>query len=493
MPADFQPADDDGKRRRSALSPRRVLGAVAVIAFMTLAGLVLPRWIGARLASQPPSVIFILVDTLRADFLGAYGFAGPVSPNLDAFAGESVLFERAFAQAPWTKPSIASLFTSLQPDTHKVLSHGGKYGAGEDGGGTEALPAAAATLAESFQAAGYATAAYVANPWMLREHGFAQGFDVYDQRQGRLPPNADALLRPARRWLAGRKPEQPYFLYLHFMDVHGPYLAPEEDYAAVRDSAGLGPSRELSDAELSRLRPYLRRAPWVQGDEVRDLRTWRGRYAAGVHALDRQLGPFLDELARSGALENTIVVVTADHGEELADNGGWDHGFSLYEHQIRVPLLIRLPGREGGGRRVQEIASLIDLMPTLLARGGVAAPATVQGHDLSPLLDAGAAEAVTDASFASGVKWNPEMRSLRAPDWKLIRDARLGTAQLFDLQKDPHEQSDLAPARPGELERLEAQLAEHQSTLAALPSLAAEQAEVSDEMKKRLEALGYAD
>ena len=138
------------------------------------------------------------------------------------------------------------------------------------------------------------------------------------------------------------------------------------------------------------------------------------------------------------------------------------------------------------------MVSLIDVMPTLLAQGGIAPPAAAQGHDLSPLLCGEAAHAGPDVSFASGVKWNPELHSLRAPDRKLIRDGRTGPSWLFDLTKDPGEQHDLSRARPQELESLGDTLTAHQDALAALPALAPAQGAVSDEMKKRLEALGYA-
>lgn len=489
MPPALQPRDT----ARPSIVRRGTSLAVAIVAFMVLAGYVLPRWLGSFLTPRQPSVIFVLVDTLRADYLGAYGFDGPVSPNLDRLAGESVLFEHAFAQAPWTKPSIASLFTSLAPETHRVLTHDGKFGAttGDDGS-TGALPAEATTLAESFAAAGYATAAFVANPWMLREHGFAQGFDVWDQgRAMGLPRRATGLLAAARRWLNTRDRDKPFFLYLHLMDVHGPYDASDEDWLAVRDSPGLGPDRVLTAEEQAQLRPYLLRAPWARQEGADRLRTWRGRYAAGVHAVDRHLGRFLDGLEGSGVLDDTIVVVTADHGEELADNGGWDHGHRLYDHQLRVPLLIRLPGGAGGGHRVQEIVSLIDLMPTLLAQGRIAPPMGLQGRDLSRLLD-GAGAGAGGASFAGGVKWNPELRSLRAPDWKLIADGASGAAQLFDMARDPREQHDVAAQAVAERDRLQAELDAHVRNLASRPALATESGAVSDEMKKRLEALGYA-
>ncbi len=488
MPSSSQPQTGNHPSTRRRGTPL----ALAIVAFMAFGGWFMPRFLGSLLAPPRPSVIFILVDTLRADFLGAYGFDGPVSPNLDRLAGESVLFERAFSQAPWTKPSIASLFTSMAPETHGVLTHDGKFGGGADENATGALSQEATTLAEGFSAAGYSTAAFVANPWMLREHGFAQGFDVWDQRQGiGRPVRASVLLGAARKWLDARDREKPYFLYVHLMDVHGPYIAPEADYAAVRDSAGLGPDRVLTADEQVQIRPYLRRAPWVQQEGADRLRTWRGRYAAGVHAVDRQLGRFLDQLAKDGGLDDTIVVLTADHGEELADHGGWDHGHRLYDHQIRVPLIIRQPGGAGGGRRVQEVVSLIDLMPTLLLRARISPPAAAQGRNLASLLD-GDDGGATGTSFAGGVKWNPELRSLRAPDWKLIADGTSGSAQLFDLAQDPHEQHDLAATRPSERDALAGRLDAHLRDLAGRPKPSPASGAVSDEMKQRLEALGYA-
>jgi arylsulfatase A-like enzyme len=477
-----------GPRRRARL----VLAVVGVVVVVAIA---LSRRADVDAAPEkkvPPSVVVILVDTLRADFLGTYGFDGPVSPAIDRFASESVQFEHAFAQAPWTKPSIASLFTSLAPETHRVLSHDGKYGDAEHAS-TEVLPEDASTLAESLQNAGYATAAFVANPWLLREHGFAQGFDLFDQRKGSpLPPRASMMLDAARQWIGARPKDRPFFAYVHLMDVHGPYDAPDADYDAVRESPGLGPSRALDDATLAQLRPYLRRARWVNATSARDLREWRARYAAGVHALDRQLGAFLAALAKSGVLDRTLVVITADHGEELADNGGWDHGFRLYEHQLHVPLLMRLPGGARGGSRVQEIVSLIDVMPSVLGQAAIAPPATAQGRDLSPLLAGADGGAGKGESFAGGVKWSPEMHSLRAPGWKLIEDGGANAVEIFDLTADPTEQKNVAPARPEEQARLSGELAAHRRELAAKPSLTPEKAAVSDEMKKRLEALGYA-
>ncbi len=494
-PSDSTVPPEDARAAR-AHRLRRILVGFAVAA--GLSALVvfaahLRQRARAPLAEGPkerPSIIFVLVDTLRPDYLGAYGFAGDVSPGLDAFAREAVLFERAFAQAPWTKPSIASLFTSLHPETHRVLTHRGRYG---DAAGvaptTDALADEATTLAESLHAAGYATAAFVANPWLLAEHGFGQGFEVY-RGPDAMPIPAHRLLRLAREWLATRDAKHPFFLYLHFMDVHGPYRAPKADYEAVRQSPTLGPSRPMSEAERARLRTYLLRAPWAQSDQAVDVREWRARYAAGVRVLDRQLGRFLEELEKSGALDRSIVVVTSDHGEELADRGGWDHGHGLDDHQLHVPLLVRLPGGALGGRRVSDVVSLVDVMPTLLAWAGVPVPASAQGRDLTPVMRGDATE--ERPTFAGGVKWNPELRSVRTAEWKLIEDGRSGTARLFDLARDPEERTDVAATRPDVATELASKLAEHRRKLAAAPSLAPAKVEVSGDMQKRLEALGYA-
>ncbi|HEY8516331.1 MAG TPA: sulfatase [Candidatus Binatia bacterium] len=469
------------------LGVARLVVAVVAIALAVAAAAL--AWRGTE-PERRPSIVLVTVDTLRADALGAYGFEGPVSPHIDALARESIVFERAFAQAPWTKPSIASLFTSLQPDTHRVVTHRGLYGgAGHEG--TDALPADAVTLAEALRDAGYATAAFVANPWLLPEHGFAQGFDVFDAEPvlGQAP-GAAVILRRARRWLEKRDPERPFFLYLHFMDVHGPYDAPDADYEAVRESPGLPASRTLTAAEKALLRPYLTRVPWVSEPGGDDLRTWHARYLAGVHELDRELGPFVDELRASGALDQSIFVLTSDHGEELLEHGNWDHGHALYDEQIRVPLVVRLPRGAGGGRRVEEVVSLIDVMPTLLAKASAAAPSAMQGRDLSPLLEGGKGDAAA-ATFAGGVKWKPEMRSVRTATAKLIRDPSAGLTQAYDLAHDPGEKHDVSRAQPQLVAELERTLDEHRRALAARPALSPQKVEISDETRERLEALGY--
>ncbi len=323
-----------------------------------------PRVENRELEPPPtrPSIILLLVDTLRRDYLGFHGFEGPISPNLDWLAMESVVFENAFTQAPWTKPSIASLFTSLHPDAHGLDNHEGLFGPRENRAlTTGVLPSEAVTLAEALKGAGYRTAAFVANPWVHGRYGFDQGFDSYE-----VVTTLPEILERARAFFR-QDERRPFFLYLHFMDVHGPYDASEEDFESMGTSPSLAVREEPPAGDLSKLPSYLAGIPWFQEEEFRN-RTFgeviafrlsrshpvRARYAANVLDYDRRIGPFLNEVRNSELDRNTILVLTSDHGEELLEHGGWDHGFNLYEQQIRVPLLIpeaRRPRRRSQGCR----------------------------------------------------------------------------------------------------------------------------------------------
>lgn len=449
----------------------------------------------------PPSIFLLMIDTLRADYLGSYGFQGPISPNLDRFAREAVVFDRCASVAPWTKPAIASLFTGLDPSVHQVLTHAGRYGSQPRSARlrpleTDALPEAALTLAEVLKDRGYETAAFVANPWINAKHGFAQGFDRYnDSFAGNATP-AERVLEAAQGWLDRRRErsEQPVFVYLHFMDVHDPYDAPDEDVDPVRGSPSLGPSRPLTERQLpqSTVR-HMRHLglPWVASDAVHDLREWRARYAGGVRAFDRRIGPFLEMLRTSGWLDRSVVVVTSDHGEELFEHGGWTHGRNLYEHQLDVPLIVRLPGPAGEGRRVGDVVSLIDLMPTLASFAGASPPEGVNGVDLRPLLEASGGGWKREAVFASGVKSAPKLYAVRTHDHKLIQDVGQAEALLFDLAADPKEQENIVNRVPAIAFQLGDHLDRHLAMAARHPGVGRSQAFISSEVEERLRSLGY--
>jgi arylsulfatase A-like enzyme len=451
---------------------------------------VAPRVENRALPPPPPrpSIVLVLVDTLRRDYLGFHGFEGPVSPNLDWLAKESTVFENAFTQAPWTKPSIASLFTSLHPDTHGLDNHEGLFGARESQLlTTGVLPSSAVTLAEALRGAGYRTAAFVSNPWLDERYGFHQGFETYELVEA-LP----SILERARDFALG---ETPYFLYLHFMDVHGPYDAPETDFAAMKASASLEP--RAVPVPGGGLPPYLEGISWFGAADLKDRdfgeivsfrltrsRTARARYAANVLDFDRSIAPFLNEIRNSDRNDDTLLVLTSDHGEELLEHGGWDHGFNLYDHQLRVPLLIRAPGARESGRRLSRIANLVDVMPTLLALAKVEAPDGLEGRDLMGPEDA------ASATFAAATKHREGVHSVRKGRYKLIRDGRTGTESLFDVEADSAEYRDVASVKKSEAERLSSLLARHIERSRGA-RLHPEMADIPEEIRKQLEALGY--
>lgn len=434
-------------------------------------------------ANERPSFLLILVDTLRADYLGTYGFPGRISPNLDRLAAESLVFDSCFANAPWTKPSIASLFTSLHPNAHGVRRMGTPSWSGP-GYRMEVLSGDVETLAERFEAASYETAAFTANPFVSPRYGFSQGFQAfqYEEKTG-------ALLSAARRWISDRaaRETRPFFLYLHLMDVHGPYDAPERDYEEVLRELGSSARHALSEDEYLRMPAYLRDVSWSEESDRLDLAAWRARYGAGVHALDREMGEFLRELRTSGILDRTYLVLTSDHGEELMEHGGWNHGTNLYEEQLHVPLLIRKPLAADAGGRIDSLVSLVDLMPTLLSLGGVDAPSGIAGRDLTPLLR-GLASPNDGVVFAEAVLEHPSVYGMRTRDFKVVWDLERDDLELYDLRADPEERRNLG-SEPGAAlwkERLRLHLGalpDHgPSSPTTLPD---------PELQDRLRALGY--
>ncbi len=437
---------------------------------------------------RPPNVIFILADTLRADFLGSYGFEGEISPHLDALAAESVVFDNCLSQAPWTKPSMASIMTSTYPRVHQLTNHNGMFwsDATEDESlQTGVLPQESVTLAESFREAGYATAAFVSNPWIAGEFGFGQGFDVYaDDQTGRSLP-CDIFLAQARDWLAERDDERPFFLYLHLMDVHDPFHAPFTDARALKSSPNLGADRRLSEAPPAYLADNLSSLSLVE---------WRSRYAANVRAFDRRLSFFLDGLRTSGLLDESWLVFTSDHGEELAEHGHWAHGFTLQHHQVHVPLFLRAPGGLGGGRRVTSAVQSIDIYPTLVALAGGESPDSVQG--LSRVRELGLPEAPRsvggdDFSFASAARLTPGLYSVRTRRYSYLVDLYTEEEWLYDRLLDPGEQWNLAKQEADTVRQLRKRLDAHLEEMEAHGGVAPDVRPVDEDRLEELRSLGY--
>lgn len=422
----------------------------------------------ARLAA-PPSIVVFLTDTLRADRLSSYGYAKPTSPNLDAFAREALRFEDAWAQSSWTRPTVASIFTGVHPATHRAV------------GFDRPLAERFTSLAEVFKTAGYRTGAIVSNHVVHHRFGFAQGFDEWNDGVTKLYGiAAGEVVERGLRFVD--KAPRPFLLYLHTMEPHATYEPSDEAY---RLFAPAGQERRPS-------RPLLMRAKIGKGIAAYLDALYQGE----VWDNDRAFGALIDGLRQRGLLDSTLVLFTADHGEEFLDHGGKGHGHSLYSELIRVPFVVRLPGGRRGGTRETAAVAQVDVLPTLSSLAGIAAPAS-EGRDLSGLWlgrerSAAGPELMSETRFGKS-----EKQALRVGELKLIvnHDPRRygsggGPPELYDVAQDPGETENLAPRRRVATEWMKRRLTTL-LTARRRQGSDAERVEITDEDREALKALGY--
>lgn len=374
-----------------------------------------------------PNVLLLVIDALRADALGVNGYHLPTSPALDALAADGVSFTAAFAPATWTRPSIATLMTSLYPPQHGLQAHleqrEGRFL-------TQVLDERFVTLAEAMQAGGYRTAAVVHQVHLQARFGFAQGFATYKETRGLAAPGL-------RRELLGRlrdRADRPFFAYVHFLDVHWPYcsrLAPTE---IARFGGRLTAEERHGRCHRERAAP---------ADEQRP------RYDAEVAFVDDTIGRLMADLRQGGLYENTIVVVTADHGEAFGERGRLGHAGPPHLEETRVPLLVRLPGeRPRKGRLLDVVVGLVDVAPTLLELVGLPALPEGQGRSLAPLLRGRRLpERFVYSQGAGGL-------AVRGERWAWLKLAD-GTIEIYDRRRDPAERAPIQWACAGDCARLQ--------------------------------------
>ena len=465
------------RRRPAPTGLRAALALLAVLAALR-AGAELEAWRAAR----GPNLLLVSIDTLRADHLGAYGYDLPTSPTIDArLAGEGVTFTDVYSQSPKTTPSHMTLLTSLYPSVHGVeLWQNGKP--------AHVLNPAVHTLAEILKNAGYATAAFTGGAQIDPVRGFDQGFDLY---------TVSGQQRRARRWL-GRHRWQRFFVFYHTYDVHDPYLPPDE-YIRLFDPDYRG--RVLDAVHRLRAEGGMSVAAWegisrrfwdsVDRSDPRDVRFVERLYDAGIRRMDSEtIRPLLDRLDQLGLARDTLVVFTSDHGEAFGEHGQFQHD-DLYAGTVRVPLVLRWPGRLPAGLRIASRVRLIDVMPTILELLGVSAPPSLQGHSLTPLLH----DAYTGPGAEGAVSEYSDGRlyeSLRRGGLSYIVDGP--EERLFDLVRDPAERQNVLATRPEEAAAMRAALEGWRRNCRALVPLLGPRGGTiapSDETARRLRALGY--
>ena len=437
---------------------------------------------------QAGNVLFIVVDTLRADHLPMYGYETGSTPNLERLAEDAIRFDQAFSNSSWTRPSFASILSGRLPSSHGVMSK------------SDAFPDAVTTLPEALKPAGYTTAGYVTNFNVAPYFNFHQGFDEYvflepefvlgaddasaklllmqfiRQRvekmramQGEVSPgtayqDAETVNAALTAWI-DRQSQAPWLLFVGYMDPHDPYFAHPYDGSGYARAAHQHPDPSEAPA-LSAL------------------------YDGEISYWDRELGELLDGLQERGLYDELTIIVTSDHGEEFNEHGGFWHGTTLYDEQVRVPLLVKLPQSRRGGTVVRHWVQSIDLMPTVLKLLEAPVPEGVQGGDLFTGTSVVYAEESHEGNVLESV------RELNGTDeYKLITANRdnprgLEPVELYRVDLDPGEQDNLAQSSPDRV-RLTTKALLEQRALAQEDAVVADSVELDEDVAAHLEAIGY--
>jgi len=461
-----------------------------LLAALLLAAAAAPATVLAKQKHEQTNLILVTVDTLRADHLGFAGYPRDTSPNLDRLARDGTWFPRFYSQSATTGAAHASIFTSLTPREHGVTAN------------SQPFPADKASLMSALRLQGYLAAGFVSSVVVGRKSKLQEHFDHFDDalttvepnRQTRFERPAAETVKAALDFLARAPQDKPFFLWIHLIDPHGPYEAPVE------------PDRYVGDRFYDQLTTEipLGETDWQPGTIPRyqalggrtDARYYVARYDAEIRYMDSALGTLLEALQERGLAANTLVAVTADHGETLAEPGHkhyFSHGVITYEEVTRVPLVIREPHGErrlGTVNRERPLSAL-DLAPTLLELLGLPVPAGFRGRNLlhtpldpeAPMVSLGG-YGTENLEQSIGTQF-----SVRRGPLRYIVNTKDGSQELYDLGTDPGESKNLIAAPPADVAALRAPI----DTAVGANHIAAPAAKVSDDQAAALKALGYVE
>jgi len=446
-------------------------------------------------------VILLTIDTLRADHLGCYGYERQTSPVVDSIATQGILFKSARAQSPWTLSSLASLLTSTYPSVNAVLT------------GNNRLEEARTTLAEAMQENGILTQAIVSNGWLQDNFGLSQGYSGYHHSADvfnltrfnrmiwmrvvrKLRPNmfqlgrnllASGLVDRSIEWL-DEYGDRDFFLWIHCIDPHDPYQPPEEYRGMFQDEPYEG-RYKLSSGIIGGLRTGARLEP----AEKANLECL---YDQEIRYTDDNIARLVATLRKHDIYDETLLIISSDHGEEFWEHDGLMHGHTLYEEQLHVPLILRCPDRLPAGTTVEESVRLLDVMPTILDLFSLPKPAEVQGKSLVSLMLGQSNTWTPLPTYAEALLYFDELKSISIGNDKLVLNPSTGKISLFDLSEDPAERWDLAAQDSAMVTELETQLrrwVDDSSELAeSLPhSVGGSKARIDPDTEAQLRALGY--
>jgi len=438
-------------------------------------------WVARARRAPGTPVLLVSIDTLRADHVHCYGYGRETSPAIDAIAAEGVRFAHCISQAPVTLPSHITMLTSLYPTVHGVVT------------GSSRLADRTTTLAEVLRDEGYATAAFVDGGYMMGRFGFRQGFQAYHDRTRGIA----VLRREAMAWISRRGGERS-FCFLHCYDVHSPYDPPPPYDTLFEDEPYRG-DFVPTNPNLNRYDRYYQ----GQGGEKLDPLTGEdvahmiSLYDGGIRYSDEELSRLFTEMKGTGVYDETLIIITSDHGEEFLEHRTLLHS-ELYYTVIRVPLLIKPPAgaawAEGlAGAVVETPVELVDLLPTIAAALGADPPGGIAGMNLLPLLRGAGAD---PGPAFSEHRWKGRLRAVTTPTYRFVGALDQEKRELYLTSEDPLEQRDLAGALPEKAAELEGLLAgwmDEQERVRAARGASVDSAPLDAATIEQLRALGYVE
>ena len=474
----------------------------------------------AGTASVPPSkpgapsaVILISIDALRPDHMSLFGYSRKTTPFLEEFAKEGVVFSNAFANSSWTRASVATMFTSLYPSTHGV------------NGIASGLAPSLLTLPEVMKAHGYATGIFSANAFVSPLFGYGSGVDRMYSRQvslfnelilghvlrsirkyspvlhqaydflenlelpfggeTRKTTQAEALNRTFLDWVKTLN-GKPFFVYFHYMETHTPYATPAP-FDQRFDSSD-GNARQAEFPLFEPFYPFSKAKPLSESQ----FSSLVGQYDGAIAYVDAQLEQMFRALKEAGLYDKTLIIVTADHGEEFFDHEGWGHGKSLFNEVVRVPLIIRYPPLFPQGKDIKATARHIDLLPTILKAAGIPVPGPTEGHSLLSFVENAQPSEKRIPVYSEVIHENSKARSIILGDFKLI-DLQVYDKQtwlFYNIKNDPQEHTPLDSQHDEVVSELKQQL-EAIAQNAAVKAVAPERAKLDEGVREQLRSLGY--
>lgn len=417
----------------------------------------------------PPNILLISIDALRADHLSCYGYDRHTSPVLDGLAAQGTRFSRAFVNTHGTPPSHTTLLSSLYQESHRVGIDSASVAGRSIPGGVEMVQ-------EIFAGAGWHTLAVTGGGHMSGRFGFSRGFDEYIDLARGVDQGVELLLEHVRGPVENGR---PVFVFLHTYEVHSPYDPPQGFRQLFGEYTGAvkATSEALLEIQTEAAKVLTRE----------DFEYLESLYDGEIRFTDKVLGTLLTSLEAIGFLDNAVVVVTSDHGEEFGEHGGVLHGGKLFEELLHVPLIISGAGIDRGVVD-PSLVSLVDIAPTLLSLAGLEIPDVMEGRSV---FDRPPSEQFQDQRVFA--QYGDQLYCVRTPRWKLIQRTSNQRVKLFDLHRDPSEQRNLSARRPDLSAALLAELEEWRVRRPQLDLGSRPDVELTEEMVEELRALGYVD